>query len=123
MRYDTRIIFSSVASLILAAAVYAIPPIPAATDTTQEEQPAARAQSVSGKITSVAKTSFTLNLTTDAAAQMGNQLQEENTPKTMTFAIDKNTTVDGKLSVGSNADVTYRADGGRYVAISVRVTP
>jgi Cu/Ag efflux protein CusF len=42
---------------------------------------------------------------------------------TMSFTIDKNTTVEGKLKVGSNADVTYRQDNGANVAISVHVTP
>jgi hypothetical protein len=40
----------------------------------------------------------------------------------MTFQIDKNTTVDGKLKVGANADVTYRQDGGSNIAISVHVS-
>jgi hypothetical protein len=40
----------------------------------------------------------------------------------MTFQIDKNTTVDGKLKVGANADVTYREESGNLVAISVRVS-
>ena len=43
-------------------------------------------------------------------------------PKTMTFTIDKNTTVDGKLKVGANADVTYRQEGGNNIAISVHVS-
>jgi len=40
----------------------------------------------------------------------------------MKFVMDKNTTVDGKLQVGANADVTYREDSGKNLAISVRVT-
>jgi hypothetical protein len=40
----------------------------------------------------------------------------------MTFHIDNNTTVEGKLKVDANADVTYREDHGSNVAISVRVT-
>jgi hypothetical protein len=40
----------------------------------------------------------------------------------MTFMIDKNTTVDGKLKVGANADVTYREEGGNNIAVSVRVS-
>jgi hypothetical protein len=40
----------------------------------------------------------------------------------MTFQIDKNTTVDGKLQVGANADVTYREEEGKFVAINVRVS-
>ena len=39
----------------------------------------------------------------------------------MIFLINQNTTVDGKLKVGANADVTYREDNGNNVAISVRV--
>jgi hypothetical protein len=41
----------------------------------------------------------------------------------MTFVIDKNTTIEGKLKVNANAEVTYREDGGNNVAISVHVTP
>ena len=45
------------------------------------------------------------------------------TAKTMTFLIDKNTTVEGTLKVDSNAAVTYREDNGSNIAISVSVTP
>src|SRR6266436_2624578 len=51
----------------------------------------------------------------------GNQLQESS-QRSMTFQIDKNTTVDGKLQVGANADVTYREEEGKFVAINVRVS-
>ena len=34
-----------------------------------------------------------------------------------------NTTIEGILAVGANADVTYRDDNGYLVAIGVRVTP
>jgi predicted 3-demethylubiquinone-9 3-methyltransferase (glyoxalase superfamily) len=84
------------------------------------EQTAA-AQSVSGKIASVEKTSFTLTIAPGHAMNPGNQFQDSSA-KTMTFQIDKNTTVDGKLKVGANADVTYREDAGNLVAISVRVS-
>jgi hypothetical protein len=40
----------------------------------------------------------------------------------MSFQIDKNTTVDGQLQVGANADVTYRQDNGSNIAISVHVS-
>jgi hypothetical protein len=120
MKFDKRLIFSSLASLILATAVCAIPSSTRPNAT--HEQTAAEAQSVSGKIASVGKSSFTLTLASNSASQPGNQFQEA-TPKTMRFMIDKNTTVDGTLKVGSDADVTYREDGGHLVAISVRVTP
>jgi hypothetical protein len=40
----------------------------------------------------------------------------------MTFTIDDNTTVSGKLAVGASADVTYRSQGGQNIAVSVRVS-
>jgi len=76
-------------------------------------------QSVSGKIASVEKTSFTLTV---GQSQTQNLQQDPSTPKTMTFMIDKNTTIDGSLKVGASADVTYRQEKGSNVAISVRVT-
>jgi hypothetical protein len=50
------------------------------------------------------------------------QLEAAN-PKTMTFQIDKNTTIEGTLKVGANADVTYRQEKGANIAISVHVAP
>jgi len=41
----------------------------------------------------------------------------------MVFQLDKNTTIEGSLKVGANADVTYRQEKGANIAISVRVTP
>ena len=83
------------------------------------EQTAA-AQSVSGKIASVEKTSFTPTVGAGyAMSNPGHQLQESS-PKSMTFRIDKNTTVDGKLQVGAKAEVTYREESGKFVVISVR---
>jgi hypothetical protein len=87
---------------------------------TTEQTPAAP-QSVSGKITAIGKDSFTLAVGNRPA---GHQLaQDPASPKTMTFVIDKNTTIEGKLKVNANADVTYREDNGNNVAISVHVTP
>ena len=71
---------------------------------------------VSGKIASVEKDSFTLTLTEKSSVS--------ETPagtKTLTFYIDKDTTIEGKLKVGANAEVTYREEGGKNIAISVRV--
>jgi hypothetical protein len=76
---------------------------------------------VSGKIATVGKTSFTLTLEMAHSSSQGQQLQEAMS-KSMTFQIDKNTTIDGKMKVGANADVTYREDAGKYIAINVRVS-
>jgi hypothetical protein len=120
MKKELKIIWAAMASLILVAAVCAIPPT-LAHSTATHEQTAAPTQSVSGKIADVQKTSFTLTIAPKAMSNLGQQMQETQ-PKSMTFQIDKNTTVDGTLKVGANADVTYREDAGKYVAISVRVS-
>jgi hypothetical protein len=121
MNKKLKLIMSAMASLILVAVVCAIPvPLPNAPAT--HEQTAAATQSVSGKIAEVQKTSFTLTIgPSHSMSNQGHELQEP-TQRSMTFLIDKNTTVDGKLQVGANADVTYREDGSKYVAISVRVS-
>jgi hypothetical protein len=93
-------------------------------------------QSVSGKITSVSGKTFTLSTSQSSpSSPAGQQFQSsQTTPSTdhaggaaaagqsMTFSIDDNTTVSGKLAVGSNADVTYRSQGGQNIAVSVRVS-
>jgi flagellar basal body-associated protein FliL len=121
MKKELKIILSAMVSLILVAAICALP-VTVPSNTATHEQTAAATQSVSGKITSVEKTSFTLNIgPSHTNSNLGQQLQDSSA-KTMTFQIDKNTTVDGKLQVGANADVTYREDGGKLLAISVRVS-
>ena len=121
MKKELNLIWAAMASLIVVAAVGALPPAhPNGTST--HEQTAAATQSVSGQIAEVQKTSFTLSIgPSHTKSNVGQQVQETQ-QKSMTFQIDKNTTVDGKLQVGASADVTYREDGGKLVAISVRVS-
>jgi hypothetical protein len=120
MKKELKLILSAMASLVLVAVVCALPVTLPNTPTAHEQT--AAAQSVSGKIASVEKTSFTLTVGGGhAMTNPGHQFQDSAT-KSMTFQIDKNTTVDGKLKVGANADVTYREESGNLVAISVRVS-
>ena len=125
MNNPRRIVLAILASLVLVAAVWAIPPATAGRSTHQAVTPAQAApapQSVSGKIASVGKDSFTL--TVGESHPTGHQLAQSSAgAKTMTFVIDKNTTIEGKLKVNANADVTYREDNGNNIAISVHVTP
>ena len=116
-----RFVLGTLASLAIVAALWAMPP---ASDHSQatavaKQTPAAQL-SVSGKITAVAKDSFTLAVASPAAQHF---TQEAPRAKSMTFAIDKNTTIEGKLKVNSDAEVTYREESGRNIAISVHVTP
>ena len=121
MKKELKLILSAMASLILVAVVCALPVTLPNTPATHE-QTAAATQSVSGKIADVQKTSFTLTVgPSHTMSNLGQNMQEA-MPKSMTFQIDKNTTVDGKLQVGANADVTYREDGDKFVAINVRVS-
>jgi Cu/Ag efflux protein CusF len=119
MKNAWRFGFSTLAGMVLAVGALAIPP--ANTHQTQQGQQAApQTQSVSGKIASVDQNSFTLTV---ASRSSVSQDQQPSASSTMSFTIDKNTTVDGKLKVGSSADVTYRQDNGANIAISVHVTP
>ncbi len=122
MKNVGRVLFTTVAGLTLVVAVWAFSPPTtheAALLSLSSNSNAPQEQSVSGKIASVEKTSFTLTV---GQSQTQNLQQDPSTPKTMTFMIDKNTTIDGSLKVGASADVTYRQEKGSNVAISVRVT-
>jgi hypothetical protein len=121
MKNSWRFGLSALAGTILVAGALAIPP--ANTQQTQQgQQAAAQTQSVSGKIASFDQNSLTLTVASKTAVSQDSQPQP-NASSTMSFTIDKNTTVEGKLRVGSSADVTYRQDNGSNVAISVHVAP
>jgi len=120
MRNVGRVFFSTLVTLALAVAVWSLP----ATTThgtailgLSNNQAAPQEQSVSGKIASVGKNSFTLTV----GSEKQNLQQDPAIPRTMTFLLDKNTTIEGSLRVGANADVTYRQEKGANVAISVHV--
>lgn len=67
--------------------------------------------SVSGKIATVNDSQFTLSLNRN---QNPNKLQ---------FVIDSNTKIEGKLAVGAQATVDYRAEGQQLVATHIVVLP
>jgi hypothetical protein len=124
MRNTWRVFLSILTSSVLAATVLALPrrtTNPAPDQGASKVQGGAQFQSVSGKIASVQSNSFILE--TNEGMPQGEQFrQAQGQPKTMTFLIDENTAVDGKLRVGANADVAYRQQNGNNVAVSVRVT-
>ena len=126
MRNVGRVIFSTLASLAFAAVMWSGPSPGthhSATLGLLNSQSASQEQSVSGKITSVEKNSFTLTVGQSQTSTESRDLQQDPAnPKTMNFLLDKNTTIEGSLKVGASADVTYRQEHGANVAISVRVT-
>jgi hypothetical protein len=122
MKNQHRIVFATLASLVLVAALWALPPVADHAQSTATAQTQASQLSASGKITAVGKGTFTLAVT-GGQTSSGQQLaQEAPNAKSMVFHIDKNTTIEGKLKVNATADVTYREDNGKNIAISVHVT-
>jgi Cu/Ag efflux protein CusF len=124
MKNATRIVYSSLAAVLLIAAAWATPHRTANTGIPNATNQTPQLQSVSGKIASIEKSSFTLTVAAEHTSTPGQRFQDPPaSPKTMSFMIDQNTTIDGKLKVGSSAEVTYRQANGNNVAVSVRVTP
>ncbi len=101
MRNVGRVFFSTLVTLALAVTAWSLPP-----------------STTHGTAVLAWKNSFTLTV----GSEKQNLQQDPGTPRTMTFLLDKNTTIEGSLRVGANADVTYRQDKGANVAISVHVT-
>lgn len=128
MRNAGRVFFTILTGLTLVVTVWAFAPPTtheaALLNLANNQGAAAQEQSVSGKIASVEKNSFTLTVGQSHTSAAGQELQQDQAgPKTMSFQLDKNTTIEGSLKVGANADVTYRQEKGANIAISVRVTP
>lgn len=119
MKNAWRFGFPTLAGTVLAAGVLALPPT-TTHQSGQSQQATPQTQSVSGKIASVEQNTFTLTV---ASGSSVSEAQQPTSATTMSFVTDKNTTVEGKLKVGSTADVTYRQDNGANVAISVHVAP
>jgi hypothetical protein len=63
-----------------------------------------------GKVTGVGKETFSI------------EVQEDKTPKTIQFVVDQNTKIDGKIMVGLTAQVEYKVDGEKNIALHVIVT-
>lgn len=108
MRFRTIL---SLAALFLGCSAVAVgsPSLPAQPSSTTA-LPAAENQSISGKISSVGDASFAIDI-----------LKENQKPQTIQFLVDDNTKVEGKLTVGAQAVVEYRADGEKNVAVRVVV--
>ncbi len=67
--------------------------------------------SVSGKVAAVTDSQFTLSL------------ERNQNPNKLDFVIEPNTRIEGKLTVGAQATVDYRAEGDRLIATRIVVLP
>jgi Cu/Ag efflux protein CusF len=121
MKSIHRLGLSFIAVSLIAVGTWALPVSGPASKAAVPAQGSVQLQSASGQIATVSRDSFTL--TTSNGASQGEALaQVDSTSKTMLFVIDDNTTIDGKLTVGANADVVYRDDNGNHMAVSVTVS-
>ncbi len=126
MKNKSRIVLSVVSGSMLAVGAWALPARTSITSPRQNASPpsdSTQLQSAAGKIASVGTSSFTLDIGTASGMPQSQQFQQTPQTRAMIFQIDKNTSVNGKLVVGSNADVTYRVADGNNVAVSVDVMP
>jgi hypothetical protein len=82
---------------------------PETNDTALAVAPQGEAQRVTGKV--AAATENALSLEVEQAGQA----------RTLHFVLNDDTKIEGELRAGVNAEVTYRAEGGRNIATNVRV--
>jgi hypothetical protein len=76
----------------------------------QQGNAQAQANEVSGKVTAIAPDKKSISL----------EVTNNNSPSTMQFAIDDNTRVTGRVSVGTMASVQYESsDNGKLVARNI----
>lgn len=115
-----RVSLAFIFALVLTVGVCTVP-APAAPIGGTAIQNSVQLEAVSGKITSTHDGSFTLDVG-HKTPTVGQSFQARHR-NTMTFFVDSNTTVDGKLVPGAMADVTFRVDNGNNLAVSVHVSP
>jgi hypothetical protein len=121
MKKMGRIGISIISGALLTVGAWALPATAPRADSHQGgPQGSVQLQSVSGTISTLQRSSFTLVTSAGTPGVHLQQISSDN--KTMMFITDENTTVDGKLSVGANADVIYRDDHGNNMAVSVTIS-
>jgi hypothetical protein len=109
MRFRTALSLVTLFMLCFTAAVWteaATPPFSKDASAT-----AADTEPLAGKISAIGDASFSVDIVKDKNVN------------TVQFMIDANTTVEGKLAVGAQASVEYRAADGKNIATHVVVTP
>ena len=111
MNKMVRVGVSVIACLVIAGFLSVVPSVAKKSAAPSAQSSAAETHTVSGKVTAIGKNSFTLLV--GSTKKMSEESNESNSGKSMTFLVDSNTTIDGSVQVGVDADVTY--------AVNVRV--
>jgi hypothetical protein len=107
MRFRTAVSVATFFFLCFAISLWSVP-VPAEVGPFRN---APEPSSVSGMIANVNTSQFTLSLS------------RNQNPNKLEFVIDSNTKIEGKLAIGSQATVDYRAEGQQLVATHVVVLP
>jgi hypothetical protein len=105
-------ISTSLGSMLLlgAAGAYSFTPQEPGTGGGLHGQSQQATKSVSGKVTSIG----------DAGKSFSMEVNDGGSKKTMQFAVDKNTQVQGQVKAGTMVVVEYQpTDGGQFLAVSV----
>jgi hypothetical protein len=107
MRFRTALCLATLFLTCFTVAAWSMPipdqPMPS------DRQPVPDTQSISGKISSIDDAAFAL------------EVAKGKDVSTVQFLVDESTKVDGKLTVGAQATVEYRSNGGKNVAVHVVV--
>jgi hypothetical protein len=99
------------ATLFLACCSVAAWSRPLTSQPASQPPSATQTASVSGKISSIGDASFSVDV------------KKSQDLVTITFLIDDDTKINGRLEVGSAVTVVYRSDGGRNIASRIVVRP
>jgi hypothetical protein len=105
MRFRTAISLATLFLLCFTISLWSVP-LPAEAGPLRNPS-----ESVTGKIAIVNGSQFTL------------ELDRNQNPRKLEFAIDPNRPIEGKLAVGAHVTVDYRAEGQQLVATHVVVLP
>jgi hypothetical protein len=106
MRFRIALSMATMFMVCFTVAVWASP-----LKTVENSLPEPETQTISGKIASVGDAEFIMDVR-----------QNQQTLK-VKFLVDGNTKVEGKLTIGSQATVEYRAEGADNIAAHVSVIP
>lgn len=108
MRFRTALCLATVFLLCFTIAAWSAP----AADPRDSASllPSPDNESINGKISSIGDAQFSVDVLRDKDMS------------TVEFLVDDHTKVEGKLAVGAQATVEYRADGGENIAVRVVVT-
>ena len=107
MRFRTAVSIGTFFLLCFAVSLWSIPQLAEAEPLRTATEPS----SIVGRVATVNDSQFTLELNRN---QNSNKLE---------FVIDSHTKIEGKLAIGAQATVDYRAEGQRLYATRVVVLP